>query len=363
MRRSIKYGLYAAVLAGAVGGTVAFTAGHSKSITLVVDGKTSTIHTTSANVGGALAAAGYPLNRHDLVAPAADSAVHSGETVVLKRGRLLHLNVDGQDRQVWTTAPTVSAALADLGYSTSDYVSVSRSTRLPVKATSLVVRSPRTVLLTVGRSTRAVTTTAPTVADLLEQTGVHLNPTDLVQPGRSAAVVPGQHVVVKRVTIRYTSVHAPVDYKVIKRNDKSMYQGQTHVLRDGKRGKALLTYEVVYVNGKRVDKRRLTKDVLAAPRTQIEKVGTKKAPVPDVSNSGLDWDAVANCESSGNWHDNTGNGFYGGLQFDYGTWLSNGGGAYAPRADLATREQQIAIATKVYDARGSSPWPVCGRYL
>lgn len=75
------------------------------------------------------------------------------------------------------------------------------------------------------------------------------------------------------------------------------------------------------------------------------------------------WDKVAQCESSGNWSINTGNGFYGGLQFDIGTWDSNGGGAYAPRADLATREQQIAVANKVADARGSSPWPVCGQYL
>ena len=79
--------------------------------------------------------------------------------------------------------------------------------------------------------------------------------------------------------------------------------------------------------------------------------------------SGSTWDRIAQCESGGNWHINTGNGFYGGLQFDYSTWLSNGGGAYASRADLATREQQIAVATRVYNARGSSPWPVCGAYL
>ncbi|HEY0168789.1 MAG TPA: transglycosylase family protein [Jatrophihabitans sp.] len=76
-----------------------------------------------------------------------------------------------------------------------------------------------------------------------------------------------------------------------------------------------------------------------------------------------DWDAVAQCESSGNWSINTGNGYYGGLQFDSGTWLSNGGGAYASRADLATREQQIAVATNLYNARGASPWPVCGQRL
>ena len=75
------------------------------------------------------------------------------------------------------------------------------------------------------------------------------------------------------------------------------------------------------------------------------------------------WDTVAQCESGGDWSINTGNGFYGGLQFDSGTWIGAGGGAYAQRADLASREQQIAIANKIADARGSSPWPVCGQYL
>ncbi|HET6479172.1 MAG TPA: transglycosylase family protein, partial [Actinoplanes sp.] len=65
----------------------------------------------------------------------------------------------------------------------------------------------------------------------------------------------------------------------------------------------------------------------------------------------VNWDAIAQCESSGNWKINTGNGYYGGLQFDLGTWTSNGGGKYAPRADLASRTQQIAVANHVYARR------------
>ena len=75
------------------------------------------------------------------------------------------------------------------------------------------------------------------------------------------------------------------------------------------------------------------------------------------------WDALARCESGGNWAINTGNGYYGGLQFNYSTWLSNGGGAYAERADLATREQQIDIASRLQAARGWSPWPACSSSL
>ncbi|MEU6539900.1 transglycosylase family protein [Streptomyces sp. NPDC047000] len=76
------------------------------------------------------------------------------------------------------------------------------------------------------------------------------------------------------------------------------------------------------------------------------------------ADSGI-WDRIAQCESGGNWHINTGNGYYGGLQFSASTWRAYGGTAYAPRADQATRQQQIAVATKVQGAQGWGAWPVC----
>ncbi|MFI9803079.1 transglycosylase family protein [Streptomyces sp. NPDC052301] len=71
------------------------------------------------------------------------------------------------------------------------------------------------------------------------------------------------------------------------------------------------------------------------------------------------WNKVAACESSGNWSINTGNGYYGGLQFTLSTWEAYGGTRYAPRADLATRSEQIAVAEKVLDGQGPGAWPVC----
>jgi hypothetical protein len=76
-----------------------------------------------------------------------------------------------------------------------------------------------------------------------------------------------------------------------------------------------------------------------------------------------EWDAVARCESSGNWAINTGNGYHGGLQFAPGTWSGHGGTEFAPVANLATREEQIAIAEKVLATQGKGAWPVCGRGL
>ncbi|MFB6438314.1 transglycosylase family protein [Streptomyces sp. NPDC056411] len=76
------------------------------------------------------------------------------------------------------------------------------------------------------------------------------------------------------------------------------------------------------------------------------------SPVPD-------WERVAACESSGRWHINTGNGYHGGLQIDLTTWRAYGGERYAPRADLATRDEQIAIAERIVRDRGMSAWPNC----
>ncbi|WYB34396.1 transglycosylase family protein [Streptomyces sp. GD-15H] len=84
-------------------------------------------------------------------------------------------------------------------------------------------------------------------------------------------------------------------------------------------------------------------------------LGTGVAQAADVDT----WDKVAACESSDDWDTNTGNGYYGGLQFTQSTWEAFGGTRYAPRADLATKDQQIAIAEKVLDGQGPGAWPVC----
>ena len=90
-------------------------------------------------------------------------------------------------------------------------------------------------------------------------------------------------------------------------------------------------------------------------------VGVLAAPVSAAAPN--DWDAVARCESSGNWAINTGNGYYGGLQFSQSTWAAFGGTEYAPRADLATKAQQIAVAERTLDVQGPGAWPTCGKGL
>jgi resuscitation-promoting factor RpfB len=367
MRRSVKYGLYGAVLAGLVGGTAAFAIGPNDSaVTLKVDGQAKSIHTTASNVSGVLKAAGYTVGTHDIVAPAVSAKIHNGSTIVYNRGRLLHLNVDGVRKDVWTTAPTVAQALSQLGYSSTDFVSVSRSKRLPLDATSIELRAPKSIILVDARHAIRVTTVSQTVGQVLTNVGIKYDANDRVSPSLASPINNGTKIVVQRVSTKRITVARSIGYSVIKKSDSSMYTDQSTVITDGVNGSAEVTYQAIFVDGKYVRRAEIARHVLKAPKSEVKKVGTKSRPkpkTPPASTGGLNWDAVANCESGGDWSINTGNGFYGGLQFDYGTWLSNGGGQYADRADHATRAQQIAVATTVYNARGSSPWPVCGQYL
>ena len=355
MRRSVMYGLCGFALAGVVGGTVAWASvDDTKTVNLKVDGESKEIHTTAKTVGSALTKAGYPVGAHDVVAPAATAKLHNGSEVVLKRGRLLHLKVDGQQRDIWVTTPTVADALAQLGYTTSDFTSVSRDKRLPLSPTAIEVRSPKKITIIHDHKKQAVTTTDATVRALFAHLGIKVGWADHLSAKPTAVLRNGQKIVLQRVTRKYVTQRESIGYSTKKQQDSSMYKDQSTVVSDGKPGTASVRYEVVYIDGKVVGKERVSSKTLTAPVSKIEKIGTKTRPAPPApppssgggasppaNTSGLNWDAVAACESGGNWHINTGNGFYGGLQFDSGTWLSNGGGAYAQRADLATREQQI----------------------
>lgn len=378
MRRSIKYGLYGTVLVGLVAGTVAW-ATVDKTVNLKVDGDSRKIHTTAATVQGALKDADLSVGEHDIVAPAAAAKIGDGAEIVLKRGRLLHLMVDGKKVDIWTTAPTVAEALSQLGYSTADFASVSRDKRLPLSPTDIELRTPKRVTVVHDGKTQAVTSTDPSVGALFASLRLTVGREDRLNIKTTAALANGQRIVLQRL-VRKTVVRTePVNYQTSNKQDPSLPEGQSTVVNTGKPGSARVTYAAVYLDGKLIGNTKVSATQLVAPIAQVTKVGTKKAPAPAPApapaagptatpppsggGGGLNWDAVAACEAGGNWATNTGNGYYGGLQFDLGTWQANGGGAYAARPDLASRDAQIAVATSLYNRAGSSPWPVCGRNL
>ncbi|HZC52592.1 MAG TPA: ubiquitin-like domain-containing protein [Mycobacterium sp.] len=275
----MKYGLYAAVLAGVVGATVAW-AKVDKTVTLRVDGEAQKIHTVASSVRGVLTAAHFPISEHDVVAPGVDAKVHNGSVIVLRRGRLLHLMVDNHKRDIWVTTPTVADALHQLGYSAADFSSVSRDKRLPLSPTNIEVRSPKWVIITADGKSRKLTTTDGTVAQLLEDLGVSVGRQDVLSATSSSQLHSGERIVVTRIKSGNVAVQLPVPFPTTHAGDPTMYVGQHKLVKHGKDGKERVTYALVYVDGKQVGRTIVRRVLLVRPIAQVIKVGTKPKPGP-----------------------------------------------------------------------------------
>ena len=360
----LKLGIYAFVLVVLLGGSLAW-AGMQKDITLRIDGEVRHVGTYAATVGGLLDSEHVAVGAHDALAPSRSTRLKSGSEIVVRRGRLITLSVDGNTRQIWVTATSVSEALDQIGYRQHGlFVSADRSQRLPLDGFALTIRTPKQITLVVDGKPRTLTTSAATVREALSTNNITLTNSDRMSVATGTPVQTGMIVVVVRVRYRTVTQNAPLSPPVVKKQDDTLVNGEQVVEDPGKAGLQKVTYLVVYIDGKESGRTVKGTQVITPAVPQVVRIGTGPPPaMAAASTAGLNWDAVAECESGGDWHINTGNGFYGGLQFDYGTWLGAGGGAYAQRADLASRSQQIAIAARVYAARGASPWPVCGRHL
>jgi uncharacterized protein YabE (DUF348 family) len=361
VRRTVQAAVVTTLVAGAVG-----VSHLDKSVTLSVDGKASTVHAFGGTVGDVLAKQDIHVGEHDVVAPGASSPLSDGQKIVVRYGRKLTVTVDGATREYWTTATTVESALQELGIrADSAKLSASRSMALGRQGLALSVTTPKDVAVRVDGHNLSVTSTGATVADVLREVGVSKDADDRVKPGLTTAVTKGMKIAVLRVTTSEVKATVPVAAPVTKKSDSSLYVGQSKTLKSGADGARLVTYKVTKVDGKVESKKAVTSKVTQAPVGRIVAVGTKKRPVASAGNTsgkGINlsnaamWDRIAQCESGGNWHINTGNGYYGGLQFATGSWLANGGDDFAPRADLASREEQITVANRYYAKAGLGPW-------
>ncbi len=360
--------LSAVLLAGAA----STASGLYKHADLSVDGNVQEVSGFALTVADVLAARGVTVGPDDVVTPAADTAVASGTTIDVRYSKQVTLNVDGVRRTFTTTAATLSEALAtdalpaqptQLAASSSDFTasltdarfSTPLATPLPRAGLTVQVTTPKQVTLSVGGKTTTLTTTAPTVADLLVDQGLVLSGTDRLDPVGTTAITDGEKVTLDRVVVKTTT---KTPFGTVKQNNSSLWKGETRVLTSGQDGRAKRTYEITVVNGEVTKKVVVTEVVLREATDQVLAIGTKTT----ANGVGLNlaraamWDRIARCESGGNWHINTGNGYYGGLQFNMAAWNSNGGRDFAARADLASRAEQITVANRYYAKAGTRPW-------
>ncbi|KXF53662.1 Resuscitation-promoting factor RpfB [Rhodococcus sp. SC4] len=362
-RSPLLYTVVALLLATLIAGGVMAVVRH-KNVTLDVDGEKISLSTMTTSVDAALSDAGYSITDRDVVAPERDATLSDGDTVVLRRAREVSLTVDGQPKTVWTTALTVEDALKQFELGEDVHVSASRSQRLPLDGAALDVLNPLVVELADGAlPVTDVRIAAPTVGEFLAAHGAPLEQADTVVPAADTPLTEGMDVTVTRDRTETKVETLPLAPEERRIEDPTMNKSRTVVENPGLPGVQDVTFAVNTVNGKEVGRNQVSATVTTPAQPKVIRVGAKPGTeVPPVENGSV-WDALAQCEATGNWAINTGNGFFGGVQFDQNTWERQGGLKYAPRADLATREEQIAVASKTQKTQGWGAWPSCSGRL
>lgn len=355
------------------GGTLGATAtggqpATGKTVSIVVDGRTERVSTASDSVAGALATAGITLDSHDFLTPGAATPISDGATIVLDRGRLLTLTIDGRQRQIWTTARTVDEALAQLGTRTSDWsLSANRSRAIPLAGLAVSGATLHTVAVAVGgNAAQSSTTTAATVGDLLAQQKVTLGPHDTVSPAPGTTLSDGLVVTVDRVVVSSASSRIALPQPASRTvDDATIVKGTTKLTQAGRPGSELITYTVTSVNGRQTARTEKSRRTVVAPVGAVTHVGTRSSftyvgseVFTNDTSFGVNWDGLAMCEST---HNPTavnanpvaGLPTYGMFQFDLPTWASVGGSG---NPIDASPEEQLMRAKILFQQRGLEPW-------
>jgi predicted ribosomally synthesized peptide with SipW-like signal peptide len=361
VRRSLQISLFAVVLLGLIGGTLAYFVAQ-KSVTLTVDGQVRTVGTYAGTVGEVLDDEGLEPAAHDVLLPAADQVVADGDAVILNRARPIELTVDGVSREVYVTALSVDEALAQLGFRADGLVlSASRSERLPLRGMELTITTPKEVVLVNDGQERVVTTTAATAGDLLAEQGIALSETDRTSLYLDQGLMNRMRLQVFRVQVNETSETTSVPAEKVETPDPEAFEGERTVTTPGVAGQQVTRYRITVVDGVETAREVLDTAVTVAPVTEQVTVGTKPRPANTPAADGLNWAALAKCESGGRADAVSSNGMYHGLyQFSVGTWRSVGGEGLPSDASA---DEQTYRAQLLYNKAGRGQWPHCGKNL
>jgi resuscitation-promoting factor RpfB len=371
----------------AVAGSTFAYAALNNDVTLAVDGQTSEVATMSRTVGDVLADEGITVGAHDVVAPSVDSTVADGTKIAVQYGRQVTANVDGQKKTFWTTATSVEQALASLQLDSDGAdLSTSRSAGIGRQGLDFTVNTAKTITIDAAGKDRKIETTALTLDQALTEAGIAVDSNDKVSAKRATKLKDGLSFSVTKVDVKTVKKTKKVSFDTIYKNTDSLDKGETEVETKGKNGERTIVYTETRHNGKVVKRKKKSSKITTKATDKVVLVGTKEEQVAassggssgssgssgsggSSSSSGSGgsesggstsgnsvWDRLAQCESGGNWSINTGNGFYGGLQFTASTWRAMGGSGLPHQH---SRETQIAVAKKLQAAAGWGQWPAC----
>ncbi|AIJ33122.1 resuscitation-promoting factor RpfB [Corynebacterium imitans] len=360
---AVKRVVASTVAGAAIVGSATAAVAAQKDITVDVNGEAKTVSTFSGDVDKALQAAGVEVTDADLVYPAPGQKLANGDTLTVRTAKPVAVVVDGVAQELTSTAATVGDLLDEAGMAANAATDIDRDQPV-TEGLNVDVTTPKIVSINDGGAVTYTSAAAKTVGDLLTERGITFDSNDRLNVPLDAQVTPNMQINLDRVEIvkdrEIVDVKAPAKYI----DDPEMEEGTEEVREEGVLGEKQVIRHTVLVNGQPEDTFVASAHETREAKPAVIVRGTKKAEgntgaaAPAVANGSV-WDSIAQCESGGDWSINTGNGYHGGLQFNPGTWAAYGGTAYAPTADQATREQQIAIAEKTQAAQGWGAWPAC----
>ncbi|MHA7133415.1 transglycosylase family protein [Oerskovia turbata] len=356
-----------------------------KTVELDVDGEVTTVTTFAGSVEGLLAEEGVRVTDRDLVAPASDASLTNGADVVVRYGRQVTVQTDGQQSDVWVTALDAEEALRTLSDRGGDV-------RLVASRSGADGRAALPLRLDANGPVNVVadgqTATAPDgsigVNAILDQQGVVLGEQDRVSVAHDEAADPAVSLVVQRVAVADVPTVTPIPFETVTEQDANRFADLAPVVKqEGVEGASTKVETVTTVDGVEESRVPVSEGVTAEPVAKIVVQGTKERPKPAPapaapaapkasapaaaapaaapSTVGGDvWAALAKCESGGNPATNTGNGYYGLYQFSASTWKSMGGTGLPSQASA---EEQTMRAQMLQARSGWGQWPACSKKL
>lgn len=296
--------------------------------------------------------------------PDLDEKVSDGTRISVNYARPLELTVDGKTTTHWVTATDVNAALAQVGrrYSNAD-LSASRSSSIGRDGLALEIATPKKLTIKFGaRKAIKDRIAGVTVVDVLEKLELNVDDDDIVKPALDKQLSNGDTITVTKVKVVNEDVKGEeIPFKTIQRKDGSKYDDESDTVTEGRTGARDVSYRVVFHNGEVVKRKVVDSTVTRKAVDKVVEVGTKKREVTtNYAPGSTVWDRLAQCESGGNWAANTGNGYYGGVQFSASTWHSVGGTGLPHQH---SRAEQIKRATILQQRSGWGQWPHCSAKL
>jgi uncharacterized protein YabE (DUF348 family) len=347
-----------AVLAGVTSGVTSL----HKDVTLKVDGKMIESGVFALTVQDVLASHSIELEPGDIVTPDLQTPAKDGQIISVNFKKNVDIVIDGEVRTLLTNAATVAEALAAIDTTGIDLAAAALShelgSQLSPEGNRVVITTQKNVSLSLLGKKKPVLTTSRTVAELLAEHKVAYDSDDRISPELDTVLTPDAVVKVSKVETETVTRKEKVKFAVEIKKVGSLWASERRVAKIGKDGKAERTYRVTKVNGKVESETLLSENVLTKPVTQVEEHGTKTTSQGKKINlaRAAMWDKIARCESGNRWNINTGNGYYGGLQFSKSSWNANGGRDFAAYPHQASRAEQITVANRYYAKAGLRPW-------